>query len=75
MAIVRPPPAAAAFVGEVGLSGELRGVPQSAARVRVAVKAGLSQIVLPAAARDEAEWGPEIIFAEHVREVVTWLRG
>lgn len=71
----RPPPAAAAFVGEVGLSGELRGVPQSAARVRVAVKAGLSQIVLPAAARDEAEWGPEIIFAEHVREVVTWLRG
>ncbi|MEN8143586.1 MAG: DNA repair protein RadA [Gemmatimonadota bacterium] len=70
----RPPPAAAAFVGEVGLSGELRGVPQCAARVRVAVRAGLSRIVLPAAARDEADWGPEIQFAEHVREVVAWLR-
>ncbi len=71
----RPPPAAAAFVGEVGLSGELRGVPHCAARVRVAVRAGLSQIVLPAAAREEADWGSEIRFAQHVQEVVSWLRG
>lgn len=71
----RPPPSAAAFVGEVGLSGELRGVPQCATRVRVAVRAGMSQIVLPEAVREESDWGPEIRFAEHVREVVTWLRG
>jgi DNA repair protein RadA/Sms len=38
-----------ALFGEVGLSGEIRGIPQAALRVREAVQMGFTRIVLPAA--------------------------
>jgi DNA repair protein RadA/Sms len=38
-----------ALFGEVGLSGEIRGIPQAALRVREAVQVGFTRIVLPAA--------------------------
>jgi DNA repair protein RadA/Sms len=41
-------PSTAVF-GEVGLSGEIRGIPQAALRVREAVQMGFTRIVLPAA--------------------------
>jgi DNA repair protein RadA/Sms len=44
-------PATAVF-GEVGLSGEIRTVPQAVARIREAVRMGFARIVLPAAAVD-----------------------
>jgi DNA repair protein RadA/Sms len=40
-------PSTAVF-GEVGLSGEIRGVPQSALRVREAVQMGFTKLVVPA---------------------------
>ena len=42
------PPSTAVF-GEVGLSGEIRGIPQAALRVREAVQMGFTRIVMPAA--------------------------
>ncbi len=42
------PPSTAVF-GEVGLSGEIRGIPQSALRVREAMQMGFTRIVMPAA--------------------------
>jgi len=47
-------PATATF-GEVGLSGEIRGIPQAALRIREAVQLGFTRIVLPAANVDPAD--------------------
>jgi DNA repair protein RadA/Sms len=41
-------PSTAVF-GEVGLSGEIRGIPQAALRVREAVQMGFTRVVMPAA--------------------------
>src|SRR4026209_955329 len=41
-----PPPA---LFGEVGLSGEIRGIPQAPLRIREAVQMGFSRVVLPEA--------------------------
>jgi DNA repair protein RadA/Sms len=41
-------PSTAVF-GEVGLSGEIRGIPQAALRIREAVQMGFTRIVLPTA--------------------------
>jgi DNA repair protein RadA/Sms len=40
-------PSTAVF-GEVGLSGEIRGIPQAPLRVREAVQMGFSRVVMPA---------------------------
>lgn len=42
-------PASTAVFGEVGLSGEIRGIPQAALRVREAAQMGFSRVVMPAA--------------------------
>ena len=42
-----PLPADVAFIGEVGLSGELRTVPQMPARLSEAVKLGFHRVVIP----------------------------
>ena len=47
-------PSTAVF-GEVGLSGEIRGIPQAPLRIREAVQMGFSRVVLPAANVDPAE--------------------
>ena len=47
-------PATAVF-GEVGLSGEIRGVPQAMLRVREAAQMGFTRLVLPAANVDPAD--------------------
>ena len=41
-----------ALFGEVGLSGEIRGIPQTALRVREAAQMGFTRIVLPSANLD-----------------------
>jgi DNA repair protein RadA/Sms len=48
------PPATATF-GEVGLSGEVRGIPQAPLRIREAVQLGFTRIVMPAANVDPAD--------------------
>src|SRR5688500_3873582 len=42
-------PAATAIFGEVGLSGEIRGIPQAALRIREAAQMGFGRVVMPAA--------------------------
>jgi DNA repair protein RadA/Sms len=44
-----------AVFGEVGLSGEIRGVPQAPLRVREAVQMGFTRVVMPAANVDPAD--------------------
>src|SRR4029079_9824222 len=45
------PPATAVF-GEIGLSGEIRGIPQAPLRIREAVQMGFTRIVMPSANLD-----------------------
>jgi DNA repair protein RadA/Sms len=51
-------PPATAVLGEVGLSGEIRGIPQAALRVREAAQMGFTRIVLPAGNVDRS--GPDL---------------
>src|SRR6266850_2609812 len=44
-----------AMFGEVGLSGEIRGIPQAPLRIREAVQMGFTRIVLPTANLDPSE--------------------
>jgi len=47
-------PATAVF-GEVGLSGEIRGIPQATLRIREAAQMGFTRVVMPASNLDLAE--------------------
>src|SRR6266545_2343291 len=47
-------PSTAVF-GEVGLSGEIRGIPQAPLRIREAMQMGFTRIVMPAANVDPAD--------------------
>jgi len=49
--------ASTAVFGEVGLSGEIRGIPQAPLRIREAVQMGFSRVVLPAANVERATAG------------------
>ena len=62
-----PLPPAAAF-GEVGLSAELRSVPQAQRRINEAARLGITRCILPAAAVAEVEAPPgvQLISAETV---------
>jgi DNA repair protein RadA/Sms len=51
----RPIPQGTAVFGEVGLGGEVRGVPQASLRIREAEQMGFTRIVLPAANVDASE--------------------
>ena len=43
----KPLPHDLAVFGEVGLSGEIRGIPQAPLRIREAVQMGFNRIVMP----------------------------
>jgi DNA repair protein RadA/Sms len=51
-------PSTAVF-GEVGLSGEIRGIPQAPIRIREAVQMGFTRVVLPVANVDRSDPGPD----------------
>ena len=69
-------PATAVF-GEVGLSGEVRGIPQAPLRVREALQMGFTRIVMPAANVDPAEAaaneGAELVGVRSVGEALDQL--
>ena len=66
-------PATAVF-GEVGLSGEIRGIPQAPLRIREAVQMGFTRIVLPAANVDPSESnGCELVGVRTVGEALDTL--
>jgi DNA repair protein RadA/Sms len=69
------PPATAVF-GEIGLSGEIRGIPQSPLRIREAVQMGFTRIVMPAAnvdPDDAGSTGVEIVGVRTVGEALDAL--
>ena len=70
-------PGATAVFGEVGLSGEIRGIPQAPLRVREAIQMGFSRVVMPAAnidARDPAPDGAcELVGVRSVGEALDQL--
>jgi DNA repair protein RadA/Sms len=69
-------PSTAVF-GEVGLSGEVRGIPQAALRVREAAQMGFTRIVMPAANVDPSDaalaGGPALVGVRHVGEALDEL--
>jgi DNA repair protein RadA/Sms len=60
----RPLPADMAFIGEIGLSGELRTVGQLPARLNEAGKLGFKRVLIPKSVRRNADSLPEGI--EHI---------
>jgi DNA repair protein RadA/Sms len=54
--------------GEIGLGGEIRSVPGSAARIREAVKLGFRDIVLSANG-EAAEEGANLVRVKHVNDL------
>jgi DNA repair protein RadA/Sms len=69
------PPATAVF-GEIGLSGEIRGIPQAPLRIREAVQMGFSRIVMPSANLDPDEGnagGVELVGVRTVGEALDAL--
>ena len=68
-------PATAVF-GEIGLSGEIRGIPQAPLRIREAVQMGFTRIVMPAANLDPDDGnagGPELVGVRTVGEALNQL--
>ena len=71
----RPAPATAIF-GEIGLSGEIRGIPQAPLRIREAVQMGFTRIVMPSANLDPDEehaGGAELVGVRSVGEALDAL--
>jgi DNA repair protein RadA/Sms len=69
------PPATAVF-GEIGLSGEIRGIPQAPLRIREAVQMGFTRIVMPSANLDPEEGisgGAELVGVRTVGEALDAL--
>ena len=69
------PPATAVF-GEIGLSGEIRGIPQAPLRIREAVQMGFTRIVMPSANLDPNEGnagGAELVGVRTVGEALDAL--
>jgi DNA repair protein RadA/Sms len=64
-------------LGEVGLSGELRNVPQVERRLQEASRLGLTRCILPEAARRDVARSPdlELIFAGTVRDALKIVLG
>jgi DNA repair protein RadA/Sms len=65
-----------AVFGEVGLGGEIRGVPQAGLRIREAEQMGFTRVVLPAAnvdGSDNRSGGAELVAVKHVGEALDAL--
>jgi DNA repair protein RadA/Sms len=70
----RAVPVEMAFIGEVGLSGEIRAVAQLPARLREAGKLGFRRVIVPRSPRAEAAApsGIELIPARSLREALNF---
>jgi DNA repair protein RadA/Sms len=74
----RPVTNATAVFGEVGLGGEIRGVPQAVLRIREAEQMGFTRIILPMANVDadmaaDRRGGAELVGVTHVGEALDAL--
>ncbi len=68
----KPVPADMAFIGEIGLSGELRAAAQLPARLNEAAKIGFTRVLIPKLRRklDDLPKGLKLIEARHVGEAL-----
>jgi DNA repair protein RadA/Sms len=66
-----PPPAGAAFVGEVALTGLVRPAPAAAQRLAAARAAGCTVVFAPEGTNGAPD-GVQIRSVRHVREAVSW---
>ena len=67
---------ATAMFGEIGLSGEIRGIPQAPLRIREAVQMGFTRVVMPAANLDPGDdhaGGAELVGVRTVGEALDQL--
>jgi len=71
----RPIAASTAVFGEVGLAGEVRGISQSALRVREAAQMGFTRCIVPHGncAREDVPPGLQLIEVKTVSEAIDWL--
>ena len=68
-----PAPKDAVVFGEIGLSGEIRGVSQTALRLKEAAKLGFNQAVKPPSAKGERAGNISLTEISHLRELLTLL--
>lgn len=68
----KPVPGDMAFIGEIGLSGELRAVSQLGARLNEAAKIGFKRVVIPKLRKrlEDAPGGLKLIEARNVGEAI-----
>ena len=68
-------PSGCAFLGEAGLTGELRSVPGREMRLAELARAGLTDVVVPATGSDAADGPPGVGLhaLRSVRELVEWI--
>lgn len=66
-----------AIIGEIGLNGEIRGVPGVLPMVLDTARLGFRRVIVPAANAAEASVarGVEVLSATHCREVIRHLKG
>jgi DNA repair protein RadA/Sms len=67
-----PPPAGAAFVGEVALTGQIRAVPAMEQRLSAARAAGCTTVFAPLGAAGPDPAGPRIVPVSRLEEAVRW---
>jgi DNA repair protein RadA/Sms len=65
------PPAGAAFVGEVSLTGSIRAAPAMSQRLAAARAAGLTTVFAPAG-DDRAPEGIRVVVLRHLTEALAW---
>jgi DNA repair protein RadA/Sms len=68
-------PQQAVFFGEIALSGSIRPVSQSEARLKEAAKLGLTRAVLAANGEPPLARGLEIKLLENVADLVAYVAG
>jgi DNA repair protein RadA/Sms len=69
----RPIAQGTAIFGEVGLGGEVRGVPQAPLRIREAAQMGFTRVVLPAANVDAQDASIDVVGVRSVGEALDVL--
>ncbi len=66
-------PTEVAFVGEIGLGGELRPVPYIAQRVAEAVRVGFERVFCPLGSRIDKKYKDRVIFAKDINSVISTI--
>ena len=66
----KPIPADVAVFGEVGLSGEIRPVPNGEERVQEALKHGYKKIVIPSANKVRKQQGIEVVSVQTLQDAI-----